>query len=518
MRYRNDSPHVSRGSTLINMRRLLTAAALLFCSLSAFAQLGSIDFPATGKAEARPAFLRGVAALHSFWYDEAADAFREAEKIDPDFALAYWGEAMTYNHPIWMEVDLDAGRRALAKPGASKAKTPREHAWLDAVSALYGEGEKKTRDLAYEQAMDRLASTYPDDVEAQIFHALAILGTRENGENDPRKQIRAAAILEPIYTTHPDHPGVLHYLIHAYDDPLHAPLGLRAAQRYARVAPAAFHALHMPSHIFLQLGMWRETIASNEASYATSKEWAGRKHLGRAKRDLHSLQWLQYAYLQSGRPDDAKKLLAEVASAEGEDARERITRTNMLARYAIETGDWSILPKMTASAPADGDSQHAGCASKSYTGDSSPLAFAIGLAAVSADDLKAAKDALDQLHTLREAKKEVIQKRVIDVMSKELEAKIESGSRALELAAEAVAIEDALGPPSGPPDTFKPAHELYGELLMNAGKTKEAYEQFSLALLRTPNRRASLVGAAKTKPPEPVAFTAAYVDPALVQT
>jgi tetratricopeptide (TPR) repeat protein len=482
------------------MRRLSLLLFLLAIPLQA-QQLGSISFPNSGSEAAQKPFLRGVAALHSFWYEEAADAFREAESIDPTFALAYWGEAMTYNHPIWMEVDLPAAKKVLDKLATIPTKTPREAGYVDAIRALYGAGEKHDRDVAYEHAMEQLALANPNDVEAQTFHALSILGLRAADEPDARKQIRAAAILEPLYAANPVHPGVLHYLIHAYDDPLHAPLGLRAAQSYAKVAPAAFHALHMPSHIFLQLGMWRETIASNEQSYAVSKEWTARKNLPRTKRDLHSLQWLQYAYLQENRFADAKKLLAEIAPADGEDVRERTTRSTMLARYAIETSDWSVLPS-TLAAPAAADAPHAGCGTpKRYGGDSSPLAFAFGLAAISRGDESSVKIALDQLAALRAAKKDEVAARTIDVMTKELQASLAASKgevkRSLELASEAVALEERLGSPSGPPDTIKPALELYGELLLKTGDTKLAAEQFQRSLARTPNRRLSMAGAEK---------------------
>ena len=477
------------------MRRLPLLLLLLLALPLQAQELGSISFPNSGSADAQKPFLRGVAALHSFWYDEAADAFREAEAIDPAFALAYWGEAMTYNHPIWMEVDLAAGQKVVAKLATLDAKTPREAGYVNAIRVLYGSGKKQERDVAYEQAMEQLALANSGDAEAQAFHALSILGLRAADEPDARKQIRAAAILEPLYAANPLHPGVLHYLIHAYDDPLHAPLGLRAARTYAKVAPAAFHALHMPSHIFLQLGMWKETIASNERSYAVSKEWVARKKLPRTKRDLHSLQWLMYAYLQESRFEDAKNLLAEIAPADGEDGRERTTRATMQARYAIESGDWSVLPETLDVPVASTETPHAGCAAKPYGGDSSPLAFAFGLAAVARGDAAAAKAALAQLGVLRAAKKDDVAARTVDVMSKELEASLAAASgdmkAALELAASAVALEERLGSPSGPPDTIKPANELYGELLLQSGNATLAAKQFQRSLERTPNRRLS---------------------------
>jgi tetratricopeptide (TPR) repeat protein len=255
------------------MRKLLLIV-LLSSPIHAQEHLGTIVFPNSGKPEAQAAFLRGVLLLHNFAYPQAEKAFVEAQKIDPKFALAYWGQAMTYNHPLWNQVDVEAGRRVLQnlRPLAASA-TPRERGYFEAIEALYGPGDKNARNYAYEAAMERLARAYPKDVEAQVFWALTI-DSREWHQLDERRSVRAAAILEELFPTHEDHPGVLHYLIHAYDDPVHAPLGLRAARRYANVASSAPHALHMPSHIFLQLGMWDETSKSNEAAYALSKEWS----------------------------------------------------------------------------------------------------------------------------------------------------------------------------------------------------------------------------------------------------
>jgi len=487
----------------------LLAFVLLLATTSASAQLGTIAFPNSGKPEAQEAFVRGVAALHSFWYDEAATAFRDAERIDPEFALAYWGEARTFNHPILMEVDLEGGRKALAKLSAERRKSVdmRERAWLAAVETLFGDGDKSQRDAAYEGAMENLAHGNPGDVEAQIFWALSILGTHKPNDPDARKQIQAAAILEPIFATHPDHPGVLHYLIHAYDDPLHAPLGLRAAQRYSRVAPAAFHALHMPSHIFLQLGMWPETIASNEHSYATSVRWVESRNLPRSKRDLHSLQWLQYAYLQQARFDDARKLLDE---AGGEDVRERTARMNMQARFAIETGDWSVLP---ATLPVMNESTaHAGCGPK---GDASGLVFAMGMRAVAQGKWELANESLKQLQTRFVGEKSAD---VASVMAKELEAMIERNTaKSLAILQDAVALEDKLGPPSGPPDTIKPAHELYGELLARSGRIAEAHEQFRQALLRTPNRLLAMKGEEDTQPAKTISLLSSLPTTAVLE-
>lgn len=460
---------------------------LLALALILAAELGSVSFPTSTKNPAAQAeFERGVAALHSFWYEEAEAAFRRARELDPQFVMAYWGEAMTHNHPIWQEQDREAARAILAK--APKTADPRERDWLATLEVLYGEGDKRSRDLAYEEAMGKLAAKY-GDAESQSFHALAIIGTMDRGDEDARRQIRAAAILEPLVDAHPDHPGILHYLIHAYDDPLHAPLGLRAARRYAQVAPAAHHALHMPSHIFLQLGMWNEAAASNEHAYAASKAWVARAKLPGSKRDLHSLQWLQYIYLQQGRRDDARRLLDELPQETAITDRERSARAWMTARWIAETGE----PLDPATAEDVAEAAH--CAAPAY-GSSNAARYAEALLAIRRGASPASPIAA--LASAREAATDPIEKRTLEVTELALRAmelrKQGKLAEALELAKRAAAIEETLGAPSGPPDVLKPSHELYGELLLAAGKAEEAAEQFRVSLQRMPNRAASLAG------------------------
>ncbi len=455
------------------MRRLLLLLALA-CPLSG-ADLGSVAFPTSAKnPQAQALFERGLAALHSFWYEEAANAFRAARDLEPSFAMAYWGEAMTHNHPIWMEQDRDAAR-AILEALPKDAGTPREREWLATLDALYGEGDKRTRDAAYERAFSVLSARYPDDLEAAAFRALAILGTMNRDDDDGRKQIRAAAILEPLVARAPEHPGVLHYTIHAYDDPLHAPLGLRAAHRYAQVAPSAHHALHMPSHIFLQLGMWDEAAKSNEASYAASVAWVERAKLPSSKRDLHSLTWLHYIYLQQDRREDAKRLHTEVSEVKGMSERERSTRARMLATWAVETGE----PVEITAAGKDDGAQH--CAAP-YTTSGDAALFGRSLDAIRRGDLDAANVPLSD---------EVMQWTVKAM----IERKRGNLAKAIEHAQHAVTLEEAAAAPSGPPDVLKPSHELLGELLAAAGRCEESKEAFRKSLLRTPNRRLSMIGA-----------------------
>jgi len=258
-------------------------AAVVPLALVALVVLSPVRFPNSGSPAAQPSFLRGVTALHNFQYEDAVEAFREAQGIDRDFAMAYWGEAMAYNQTLWLNQDADMARRILLRLAptpearATKAKTDREKAYLRAVEILFGSGDRAERDRAYAAEMGKLARSYPEDLEALSFFALALMGRmarspalfREGGDDQHQHalvgseiQKEAAAILKKVLAQNPDHPGALHYLIHDYDDPDHARLALPAARAYAKVAPESSHALHMPAHIFLQLGTCRAWLDS----------------------------------------------------------------------------------------------------------------------------------------------------------------------------------------------------------------------------------------------------------------
>ena len=309
--------------------------------------LGSLEFPNSGAIEAQDAFLRAVLLLHSFEYEDARDAFQEAQGLDADFALAYWGEAMTHNHPLWQEREALAAMAALEKLAPTtearreKAPTEREKGYLHAVELLFAEGEKGERDQAYSEAMGTLSARFPEDLEAKSFFALSILGTA-NGERDSRVYMRAAAVVEEVFDENPRHPGAVHYLIHSYDDPVHAPLGLRAARVYAEIAPAASHAQHMISHIYVALGRWVETVSANEQAFAVSEDRAREKDLPIHSRNHHALHWLEYGYLQQGRYKDA---LRQLAIMEDDAKANPVARTlwyfaQMRAAYLVQTERW----------------------------------------------------------------------------------------------------------------------------------------------------------------------------------
>src|ERR1044072_1482400 len=334
---------------------LLAAVVLLTVTVNAQqSNLGRVDFPTSGSPAAQAHFLRGLAALHSFWYAEAFDAFRESTKVDPDFMVGYWGEAMTYNHPLWSEQDLDAARQVITKIKDTPKLTDRERAYLSAVKLLYGDGVKPARDLAYSAAIERIYRAYPHDLDAAAFYSLSLLGLMRPGEKGYRLQAQAGAIALAVYEKNPNHPGAAHYIIHAFDDPDHAILALPAARRYASIAPEAHHARHMPSHIFLQLGMWPEAAASNEAAWASSDAWMKRKNLAVSVRDYHSLHWLLYVYLQQSRYNDAEKLLTLMKKVMSESTYENKLRpgyyennyANMAAAFVVETERWNLATEL----------------------------------------------------------------------------------------------------------------------------------------------------------------------------
>ena len=469
--------------------------------------LGRIEFPTSGSPAAQARFLRGALLLHSFEYDDAAAEFREAQKLDPDFAMAYWGEAMTYNHPLWMERNRDAAMEALARlaPTAEarreKAPTRREKLYLDSVEILYADGEKPARDLAYAEAMRRLHGEFPEDLDAASFFALATLGTCED-HRDVATYMRAAAIVEEVFAKNPKHPGAAHYLIHSYDDPVHAPLGMRAARVYAQIAPAATHALHMPSHIFFASGMWPEAVSSNEASWKASLDRAQRLNLSADAHSFHALSWLAYAYLQQGRWTDARRALATME----EDARtsgSQKARTHLVAMraaYVVGTGRWSEAAQIRVSAD-DLSSRNQNI-------------FVDGLAALETGDRKGARKALEQMkkerggemgssgHSHGAAMPYPSSWKTTDaVLSRQLEAKIlfseGKTDRALALVTEAAALEDAMSFDYGPPDIVIPSHELMGEMLLAAGRPADARKQFEMSLARAPRRALSLLGLAR---------------------
>jgi tetratricopeptide (TPR) repeat protein len=468
--------------------------------------VGVVAFENSGRPVAQKDFLYGLAQLHNFEYGDAAAAFRRAQQADPGFALAYWGEAMTYNHPVWMQQDAASARAVLARFGPDRAArlarvpTERERAYLDAVETLYGEGDKFERDRRYAAAMRRLHERWPGDVDATAFYALAMLGTAHDGRDVPT-YMRAYALLDEPFRSHPRHPGLAHYLIHSVDDAAHAPLGLAAARAYGRIAPEAPHALHMTSHIYLALGLWDDVASANERAYAVAVRRA--QAAGRAPRGCgHGLTWLSYAYLQQGRPSAAKRLLAQCLEEVRDAPKYRDDEDQFDPDASSVASFYSMRLRFLLDGPPDAevarwrpdaDGVPIAAFIRDYgdavlalrDGDVDAANAAVPRARASADRLNAAmaRHAIDAGAPVR---------RMVAIELAQLDAWLawRRGDQAGGLAAlETVAREeDALPAAFGPPQIDAPTHEVLGALLVTTGRAAEARREFERALVENPGR------------------------------
>ena len=480
------------------------------------AALGTISFPNSGSAAAQPYFIEGVKFLHSFEWDDAADAFRKAQQADPGFALAYWGEALsrTGGHHYPPEQDMAAARKALVKLAPTraerlaKAPTDRERGYLNAVEVLYGEGDGHERMVKYAEAMGQLSARFPDDDEAAVLHALALMRTARRGKESTRVDLQAGAIALRVFRHNGQHPGAVHYIVHAFDEPTRAIVGLEGADVYATLAPDAPHALHMPSHIYVQLGLWDKLSAANERSYAASLRRSEQKQLrGIEGQAFHAMFWLHYAYLMQGNFAKAEDALARAERhAKNSDAGPNRTGQieTMRARHTIETERWQLgdVAPILAQIKASPDRLTA-----RVTG-STLLA-----AALSASRLKnaaASDQAAGGLRDLVAAMKShgFSENKAVEIMALEAAgmAQMARGEReaAVKTLQQAATIEESMEPPSGPPGEqdddppIKPAHELLGEVLLDIGRPADAAKQFAIGLDRTPNRPRLLLGAARS--------------------
>jgi tetratricopeptide (TPR) repeat protein len=460
----------------------------------------------SGRPAAQEPFLRGVLLLHSFEYEDAREAFREARAIDPGFALAAWGEAMTHNHPLWRQQDREAAKAALESLGATPeerlaaAPTEREKAFLRAVEALFlGSGSKEERDRAYERAMSDLVARWPDDLEARAFWSLSILGTAQ-GARDFGVYMHAAAVAEEVFAANPRHPGAAHYLIHSYDDPIHAPLGLRAARVYAEIAPAASHAQHMISHIYVALGRWEESIAANEASYRVSAERAREKGLGVDTHNFHALHWLQYSHLQRGEHEAAGRLLERMrAMAEASRSPRALGyHAAMRAAQAVET-DRPAGEPIAVGAEEPFDARVHRLFARGWLSAEAGDDVELGAAAAALREATPASSSGDGSDVYTEVSETQRENAAIMGLQLQALARRQAGDLpgAVDLLLEAATREAALPLEYGPPSVVKPSHELLGEALLAAGRAAEALQRFDEALARAPRRRLALGGRAK---------------------
>ena len=457
-------------------------------------QFGIVHFETSCNETAQRRFDRAMRYQHSFWYQSSKEIFEETLKADPECGIAYWGIALSllWNpHVPAPAKNLAEGAAAIAKGKSVGAKTQRERDFIDALAVMYADHDKMphgARVQAYLKAMEALAARYPNDDEAQMFYAITLNVAASPNDKTYANQLKGAAILEPIFRRQPRHPGVAHYLIHLYDTPALADKGLEAARLYAKIAPGASHAQHMPSHIFTRVGFWKESIASNkEASRVArmAKEFHDQ---------LHAMDYQVYAYLQLGEDQGAKAVLDEMSTITGF-AETFLPGPYALAvspaRYAIERHDWkaaadlSVRPSPLAHVQAMTHFARALGAARS--GNAAAAQADIAQLAELRDKLRAAKDGYwgEQVN---------IQWQVASAWALYAEHKNDEALAAMSAAADA---EDKTEKHPVTPGVPTPARELYGTMLLERGMAKEALAAFTATLRKEPNRLGAMIGAAK---------------------
>jgi hypothetical protein len=475
-------------------------------------KLGKVDFEVSCSAAARPQFERGVALLHSFWYDAAEKAFLDVAKTDPSCAMAYWGMAMSVFHPIWAAgnpggepspAELARGIDAVAKAKAAATQTERERDYIAGVEAYYGDADKlnhRARSLAFEAAMARVYEKYPRDREAGIFYALAILGTVSPADKTFAAQKKAAAILNRILPDAPEHPGIAHYLIHSFDYPQLAALALPAAKSYAKIASDAPHALHMPSHIFTRLGLWEDSIQSNLASSAAAQRYVAKTAPGATSfDDMHAEDYLEYAYLQLGRDAEARGVVETVARVERLDVPNFAAAYALAAvptRYAIERGKWSEAAKL--------EPRPASFPWEKFRWAEAIVVCGRALGAARSGDLATARAALDRLETIKselEKKGDKYWSGQVEIQRLEAASWLARAEKkdddALRLARAAVELEASTDKHPVTPGSILPARELLGDLLIDLKQPGPALKEYEASLAVAPNRFHGLAGAAR---------------------
>jgi len=462
-------------------------------------KLGKVNFSVSCDPTVQPQFSQAIAMLHSFWYEKASDTFAAVAEKDPTCGMAYWGVAMTHYHQIWEApgpADLNAGLTAVGKAKVAGAKTQRERDYIAAVETFYKDSDKldhRTRALAYEKAMELLQTRYPDDREAAVFHALALLATAPPTDKTYVNQKKAGVILEEIFVEQPEHPGVAHYIIHAYDYPPLAERALDAARHYAKIAPDSPHALHMPSHIFTRLGLWQESIDSNLAAAASAEK------NNAPGNELHAKDYLIYAYLQEGRDTEAKEALKAVLQGRSDDPQYMnwlYAMGTSPARYSVERHRWAE----AAALPVPSNTFPGG----RYAWTEANLHFARALGAAHMGDTEAARKDLQQLVSIRDS---LIQQNdkywsdQVDIQHEIAAAWITfaEGKRdaALLQMRSAADHEDKTDKHNVTPGVILPARELLGEMLLELKQPALAVVEFEATLRTAPNRFNALSGGAR---------------------
>jgi len=471
-------------------------------------RLGTVSFLISCNAEAQSRFTRAVALLHSFWYEEAEKAFVETAKADPQCGMAWWGAAMSNYHQVWPSpyspAELARGVAAAAKAKSIGAKTARENGYIDAIAAFYRDVEHDdiiTRARAYEAGMQQLTASFPNDDEAAIFYGLALVAHGMSTPTDKTYayQKQAAEIFNRLLKTHPDHPGIAHYLIHSFDYPALAPLALNAAYAYAKIAPSSPHALHMPSHIFVRLGMWDETIDSNLKSARAARDHATHEHPGTTSFDeLHASDYLAYAYLQRGDDEPVRELvdkLAAIKSLDTENFAGYYALASVPARFALERKRWSDAAALTV--------RPAGFPWDRYSYAEAVTWFAAGIGNARSGDVAGAHADVERLKQLRQklldqkngywADQVTMQINAVEGWIAHAEGHEDVAEAQLRKAAD---LEDSMDKSPVTPGSILPAREMLGDFLLAMNRPQDALDAFERSLKDSPGRLNGLSGAA----------------------
>jgi hypothetical protein len=465
------------------------------------AQLGTVHFPVSCAAAEQKPFQRGVALLHSFWYEEAEKEFLDIAKDDPNCAMAHWGVAMSLWHQLWNDPDAQVIARGLGevRTGEKLAQkaTPSEQAYLAAIGAFYGNSDKldhAARAKAYSDAMKKVYESYPDDHEAAVFYALSLLASEPHHDSTFANRKQAAAILEKLFAIEPDHPGVAHYLIHSYDKPQLAELGIPAARRYAQIAPASPHAIHMPSHIFARVGLWQDDITSNLASVAATRKTAA-MGMGGEGHQFHALDFLVYAYLQSGREAEAAKVIDEVKAMPRMETHmyghdydpQTAALSGFPAMYDLELRHWSDAAALT---PVPG----------ALPGDLEITYWARAIGAARSGNLAQAHKDLDQIEAIRKQyladKKPEMAEGVVQEIQEASAWIAHAEGRDDEALASLRALADKNDKLGNEPHAT-PAREMLADMLVEAKRPQQALAEYQTDLKLNPNRFNGLYGAAR---------------------
>ncbi len=477
--------------------------------------LGELHVQFTGNKTAMPHFVKGLKLLHNFEYSDACTEFLKAQEMDSTFVMAHWGEAMTYNHPLWRQQDYEKGQAALGKLADTPeersilTQTDLERDFLQSMELMYGpNGAKKDRDSMYSKQLEMMYSKYEGNEEVAAFYALSLLGAVKVGRNVEAYE-KGAKVVQGILNTNPNHPGALHYLIHSYDDPGHAPQALPAAFSYSKVAADATHALHMPSHIFVAVGMWDEVVKSNIASWEASVKSVEENPTSENFGSYHALHWLMYGLLQQGRFDEAHQLVSDMNNyaTEKPTASARGYLISMKGNYLAETGDWTgDVSEFTADVEdlniTTRAREHFLNGMKAFTNKNTETLTAI-IVEMETERTDAStfisEEGVPMCST--GANRQAPNQADIDqalVMEMELRGLLTTSGTVDKDAGKwfekATDLESATSYSYGPPTIVKPSYEMYGDFLMKDGRAADAALQYDKALQKGPNRKLALQG------------------------